>query len=75
AASGRKLKVKWWNWNSTMALIRSGRDAPRRGASCRRQRCRFDRACFDRWLDRVVVVAVSIALLVGVVALVLTLLL
>ncbi|MDI5892452.1 MULTISPECIES: hypothetical protein [Halomonas] len=58
-----------------MTLIRTGRGAPRRGATRRRQRRRLDWACFDRWLDRVVVVAVSIALLVGVVALVLTLLL
>lgn len=58
-----------------MILIRIGRGAHRRGATRRRQRCRLDWACFDRWLDRMVVVAVSIALLVGVVALTLTLLL
>ncbi len=58
-----------------MTLIRTGRGAPRRGATRRRQRRRLDWARFDRWLDRVVAVAVSIALLVGIVALVLTLLL
>ena len=56
-----------------MTLIRTGRGAPRRGATRRRQRRRRDWARFDRWLDRVVGVAVSIALLVGVMALVLTL--
>ena len=56
-----------------MARIRTGRDASRRGATRRRQRRRFDWACFDRWLDRVVVAAVIIALLVGGVALFLTL--
>ncbi|HSH56455.1 MAG TPA: hypothetical protein VK965_00710 [Halomonas sp.] len=58
-----------------MILIRIGRGTPRRGATRRRRWRRLDWACFDRWLDRVVVVAVSIALLVGAVALVLTLLL
>ncbi|TDO07696.1 MULTISPECIES: hypothetical protein [Halomonas] len=57
-----------------MSLMRTGRGASRRGATRRRQRRRFDWSRFDRWLDRVVVAAVSIALLVGVVALVLTLL-
>lgn len=57
-----------------MPLIRTGRDAPRRGATRRRPRRRLDWARFDRWLDRVVVVAVSVALLVGVLALVLTVL-
>ncbi|CAM3355586.1 hypothetical protein [Halomonas lysinitropha] len=56
-----------------MTLIRADRGAPRRGATRRRRR-RFDWARFDRWLDRVVVVAVTIAVLVGIVALVLTLL-
>lgn len=56
-----------------MTLIRADRGAPRRGATRRRRR-RLDWARFDRWLDRVVVVAVTIAVLVGIVALVLTLL-
>ncbi|WP_164508626.1 hypothetical protein [Halomonas aestuarii] len=58
-----------------MTLIRTGRDAPRRGATRRRSRRRLDWASIDRWLDRVVVVAVSVALLVGVLALVLSLVL
>ncbi|MGM0537170.1 MAG: hypothetical protein ACQEUN_13190 [Pseudomonadota bacterium] len=57
-----------------MPLIHSGSGASRRGATRRRQRRRLDWAGFDRWLDRVVVAAVSIALLVGVVALLVTLL-
>jgi len=63
-----------------MSLLRTGRDAPRRGATRRRprrrgERARFDWAGFDRWLDRVVIVAVGVALLVGGTALLLTLLL
>ncbi|SEL58558.1 hypothetical protein [Halomonas daqiaonensis] len=57
-----------------MTLIRADHGEPRRGATRRRRRRRLDWARFDRWLDLVVVVAVSIAVLVGIVALVLTLL-
>lgn len=62
-----------------MPSMRTGRDSRRRGATRRRVRRRrdgprIDWTGFDRWLDRVVVVAVGVALLVGVAALLLTLL-
>ncbi|MEQ6916457.1 hypothetical protein [Halomonas aquatica] len=57
-----------------MSLIPTRRDASCRGATRRRHRRRLDWAGFDRWLDRVVVVVVSVALLMGVLALVLSLL-
>jgi len=58
-----------------MILIHRVRRAARRGATPRRQQRRLDWAVFDRWLDRVVGIAVIIALLVGGVALFLTLVL
>ncbi|WP_372612607.1 hypothetical protein [Halomonas sp.] len=58
-----------------MALIRTGRDSRRRGASRRRKPIFRDKARFDRWLDRLVDVAVIVALAVGAVALAMTLLL
>jgi hypothetical protein len=62
-----------------MSSTRTGRNPPRRGATRRRARrrwsgFRFDWIGVDRWLDRLVVVAVSVALLVGGAALLLTLL-
>lgn len=62
-----------------MPLLRTGREAPRRGATRRRPRrravqVRVDWARVDRWLDRIVVVAVVVALMVGGLALILTLL-
>ncbi|HSP58779.1 MAG TPA: hypothetical protein VLO12_10805 [Halomonas sp.] len=48
---------------------------PRRGATRRRPSRRLGLARFDRWLDRLVDIAVITALLVGAVALVLHLLL
>jgi hypothetical protein len=58
-----------------MALIRTGRDSRRRGASRRRKPIFRDKKRFDRWLDFLVDVAVIIALVVGAVALAMTLLL
>ncbi len=58
-----------------MALIRSGRDTRRRGASRRRKPIFRDKKRFDRWLDRLVDAAVIVALVVGAVALAMTLLL
>lgn len=62
-----------------MPPMRTGRDARRRGATRRRVRRRWggfrlDWRDVDRWLDRLVVVAVCVALLVGGLALILTLL-
>lgn len=59
-----------------MSLIGSGRGPARRGATLHRRPSRPGRpAGFDRWLDRAVDVAVITALVVGGVALILTLLL
>ncbi|MBB3192384.1 hypothetical protein [Halomonas cerina] len=58
-----------------MRIRTPGRGRPRRGATRRRPRRRLDWATFDRWLDRVVIVAVGIALIVGILALILSLLL
>lgn len=58
-----------------MRIRTPGRGRPRRGATRRRPRRRLNWATFDRWLDRVVVVAVGVALVVGILALALTLLL
>ncbi|MDT8880628.1 hypothetical protein RSO68_14220 [Halomonas saccharevitans] len=62
-----------------MPSMRTGRDSRRRGATRRHARRRWDWSRvdwtgFDRWLDRLVVVALSVALLVGGIALLLTLL-
>lgn len=56
-----------------MALIRIGRDTRRRGVSPRRKPIFRVKKRFDRWLDLVVDVAVIIALIVGAVALAMTL--
>lgn len=60
-----------------MSLIGSGRGPARRGATLRRRPSRPPGrpVGFDRWLDRAVDVAVITALVVGGVALILTLLL
>jgi hypothetical protein len=58
-----------------MALIRTGRDTRRRGASRRRKPIFRDKKRFDRWLDFLVDAAVIVALVVGAVALAMTLLL
>ncbi|QFU03057.1 hypothetical protein FIU83_15525 [Halomonas sp. THAF5a] len=63
-----------------MFPMRTGRDARRRGATRRRARRRWggwrvDWHDVDRWLDRLVVLAVGVALVVGGLALILTLLL
>ncbi|MFY0991826.1 hypothetical protein [Halomonas sp. C05BenzN] len=58
-----------------MPLIRTARGARRRGASRRRPPRRPGRGDIDRWLDRLVDIAVITAMAVGAVALVLTLLL
>ncbi|WP_163558474.1 hypothetical protein [Halomonas sp. NO4] len=55
-----------------MSLLGSRRSAPRRGASRRRPPRRLAPGTVDRWLDRVVDVAVITALLVSGTALVLT---
>lgn len=58
-----------------MRIRSSGPGRPRRGATRRRPRRHLDWATFDRWLDRVVIVAVGVALVVGILALILSLLL
>lgn len=58
-----------------MLLIRTARGARRRGATRRRQPRHPGRSAIDRWLDRLVDIAVIAALAVGAVALALTLLL
>ena len=58
-----------------MPIVGLGRRSRRRGATQRRRMSRMDRFDFDRWLDRVVDIAVITALIVGGVALVLHLLL
>jgi hypothetical protein len=57
-----------------MSFTRTSSDR-RRGATPRRRRLRFDPGAIDRWLDRLVVAAVITALVIGSVALALTLLL
>lgn len=56
-----------------MSRTRKRTGATRRHAPSRRLRC--DWACFDRWLDRIVTLAVITALLVGGTALILHLVL
>ncbi|MFM9271467.1 hypothetical protein ACJ7V3_14620 [Halomonas elongata] len=56
-----------------MSRTRKRTGATRRYAPSRRSR--FDWACFDRWLDRIVTLAVITALLVGGTALILNLVL
>ncbi|MBB3231826.1 MULTISPECIES: hypothetical protein [Halomonas] len=58
-----------------MTLIRSGQRVPRRGATRRRRKRRFDWSVFDRWLDRLVTLAVVTALVVGGAALLISLVL
>lgn len=58
-----------------MPFIRTTRGARRRGATRRRRPHRLGSRDLDRWLDRLVDIAVITALAVGAVALVLTLLL
>ncbi|EWH03136.1 hypothetical protein [Halomonas sp. BC04] len=58
-----------------MSLIGSNRGSSRRGATRRRKFTRQRRRGFDHWLDRAVDIVVITALIVGGVALVLSLLL
>lgn len=57
-----------------MSLLPTARGPRRRGATRRRPSRRLSGAQFDRWLDRLVDVAVVVALVVGGAALILTLL-
>ena len=50
------------------------RGATRRGPPSRRRRLTFNWVTFDRWLDRIVILAVVNAVTVGIVALALSLL-
>ncbi|MEQ6888407.1 hypothetical protein ABE957_06955 [Halomonas sp. CS7] len=53
----------------------SGSPSRRRGATPHRRSRRIDWAVFDRWLDRLVILAVLTALVVGGLALILSLIL